>query len=58
MAPPSPYSAHLDEEAVQGGTAPAARSQGKGYLAPQPTLYFETFGLVCFLQKREGMEVH
>lgn len=24
---------------------------------PQSTLYFETFGLVCFLQKREGMEV-
>lgn len=60
MAPPSPYSAHLMEEVQGEGGGSVSRvlcSREKDTLPSVYTLYFETFGLVCFLQKREGAEV-
>ena len=60
MDPPSPYTAHLMGEVQREGGGNISRvlcSREKGTLPSVYTLYFETFGLVCFLQKREGMEV-
>lgn len=55
MDPPSPYTARLMGE-VQceggGGISCVLCSREKGTLPSVYTLYFETFGLVCFLQKR------
>ena len=40
----------------RGSTSCVLWSRKKDALPSDYTLYFKTFGLVCLLQKREGME--
>lgn len=60
MDPPSLYTAHRMGEVQHEGSGSVSCilcPRRKGTLSSVYTLYFETFGLVCFLEKREGMEV-